>query len=126
MAEIAAHGDAAVLASDRAIVAWINRRADRVNFNVNPTFGTLGAVFEKDGVAISALRLFSDGTMAVYFEYMLAKPVFDDLGLRQALLDRLNAVPSIHLPPDAVAKRKTIPLAPLTPEATAGFLEAMD
>ncbi|WP_243928353.1 hypothetical protein, partial [Methylobacterium sp. J-076] len=64
--------------------------------------------------------------MAVYFEYMLAKPVFDDLGLRQALLDRLNAVLGIHLPPDAVTKRKTIPLAPLTPEATAGFLEAMD
>ncbi|MCJ2011689.1 hypothetical protein, partial [Methylobacterium sp. J-076] len=126
MAEIAVHGDASVLASARAIVAWIHRRADRINFNANPPFGALSAVFEKDGVAIPALRLFSDGTMAVYFKYMLAKPVFDDLGLRQALLDRLNAVPGIHLPPDAVTKRKTIPLAPLTPEATAGFLEAMD
>ncbi|MCJ2135803.1 hypothetical protein MKK69_17375 [Methylobacterium sp. J-026] len=83
-------------------------------------------MFEKDGVAIPALRMFSDGTMAVYFGYMLGKPVFDDLGLRQTLLDRLNAVPGIRLPLDAVSKRKTIPLAPLTPEATASFLEAMD
>ena len=126
MAEIAARGDAAVLGSARAILAWIHRRADRISFNANPTFGALGAVFETDGVAIPALRLFSDGTMAVYFEYMLGKPVFDDLGLRQALLERLNAVPGIRLPADAVSKRKTIPLAPLTPEAVTAFLTAMD
>lgn len=57
---------------------------------------------------------------------MQGKPVFDDLAHRQALLDRLNAVPGIRLPPDAVAKRKGIPLAAFTPETTAGFLAAMD
>ena len=62
----------------------------------------------------------------MYFEYMLGKPVFDDLGRRQQLLDRLNAVPGVRLPPDAVSKRKTIPLAGFTPDATAGFLAAMD
>ncbi|WP_456685538.1 hypothetical protein [Bradyrhizobium sp. P5_C11_2] len=126
MAEIAARGDEAILEAARAIVAWIRRRADRIAFNTNPSFGALGAVFEVDGVELSALRVFTDGTMAVYFEYMLGKPVFDALPLRQELLDHLNAVPGIRLPPDAVSKRKTIPLAGLSAEAIAAFLAAMD
>ena len=64
--------------------------------------------------------------MAVYFEYMIGKPVFDDLGLRQELLTRLNAVPGIRLPPDAVSKRKTIRLADLSADAVTAVLATMD
>ena len=64
--------------------------------------------------------------MAVYFEYMLGRPVFDDFGRRQALLDRLNAVPGLRLPPDAVSKRKGIPLAAFTPASVVAFLSVMD
>ncbi|MCJ2011888.1 hypothetical protein [Methylobacterium sp. J-076] len=115
-----------MLGAVRTIVAWIHRRADRIAFNTNANFGALGAVFEKDGVGIPALRIFTDGTMAVYFEHMLGKPVFDDLELRQELLDRLNAVPGIRLPPDAVSKRKTIPLAGLSATSIDALLAAMD
>ena len=72
------------------------------------------------------LRLHCDGSVAVYFEYMLHKPVFGDIARRQQLLDRLNAVPGVRLPPDAVSKRKTIPLKEFTPEATSQFLAVMD
>ena len=126
LSEITQRGDTAALAASRAIINWIKRRADRVAFNSNPGWGWIGAVFEKDGFEISLLRLHSDGSVAVYFEYMLGKPVFDDLARRQKLLDKLNAVPGIRLPPDAVSKRKTIPLAGFTPDATADFLAAMD
>ena len=126
LSEITNRGDAAALAASRTIIDWIKRRADRVAFNSNPVWGWIGAVFEKDGFEISLLRLHSDGSVAVYFEYMLGKPVFDDLARRQQLLDRLNAVPGVRLPPDAVSKRKTIPLADFTPDATAAFLAVMD
>ncbi|GJE19442.1 hypothetical protein [Methylobacterium marchantiae] len=126
MAEIVARGDDAVSATARSIAHWMHRKADRIAFNTSPNFGALGAIFEVDGSNIPALRIFTDGTMAVYFEYMLGKPVFDALTLRQELLDRLNAVPGIRLPPDAVSKRKTIPLAGLTPPAVEAFLAAMD
>ena len=72
MAQIAAGGDEAILAASRAIVAWSHRRADRIAFNSNPSFGALRAVFNEAGATIPALRIFTDGTMAVYFEYMLA------------------------------------------------------
>lgn len=126
IADIAESGDPAAVAAARSIGAWIKRRADRVAFNTNPSWGWMGAVFAAGGVEIHAVRLHTGGTVAVYFEYMQGKPVFDDLARRQALLDRLNAVPGIRLPPDAVSKRKGIPLAAFTPETTAGFLATMD
>jgi hypothetical protein len=126
LSEIGNRANPMAVAASRSIIDWINQRADRVVFNSNPVWGWIGGVFSKNGVDIPLLRLHSDGSVAVYFEYMLGKPVFDDLGRRQQLLDRLNAVPGVRLPPDAVSKRKTIPLAGFTPEATAGFLAAMD
>ncbi len=126
LAEIEARSTPAAVTAAATVMDWIRRRADRVAFNTNPVWGWMGSVFQKDGVEIPLVRVHVDGTVAVYFEYMLGKPVFDDLGRRQQLLDRLNAVPGIRLPPDAVSKRKTIPLAALTPEATTAFLGVMD
>ncbi|MGA0598431.1 hypothetical protein [Enterovirga sp. CN4-39] len=126
MSEIAARSSSAVVEAASAIASWTRARSDRVAFNANPSWGSMGAVFRKEAAEITALRLHSDASVVVYFEYMLGKPVFDALPRRQALLDRLNAVPGIRLPPDAVSKRKTIPLAPFTPASTAAFLAVMD
>jgi len=126
MAEIAEKADETAVAASRAIVDWISRRADRVAYNSNPIWGWMGAVFEKAGAEIPLLRLHCDGSVAVYFEYMLHKPVFGDIARRQQLLDRLNTVSGVRLPPDAVSKRKTIPLKGFTPEATSHFLAVMD
>ena len=63
------------------------------------------------------LGLFSDATMAVYFQYILGRPILGDIAFRQELLDRLNAISGIALPPDAITKRKTIPLEGLGPTA---------
>ncbi|MGI3899316.1 MAG: hypothetical protein ACRYGP_31195 [Janthinobacterium lividum] len=126
MTEIIEKADETAVAASRAIVDWIGRRADRTTYNSNPVWGWMGAVFEKDGAEIPLLRVHSDGSVAVYFEYMLHKPVFGDIARRQDLLDRLNAVPGVRLPPDAVSKRKTIALKGFTPAATSQFLAAMD
>ncbi len=126
MTEIIEKADETAVAASRAIVDWIGRRADRVTYNSNPVWGWMGAVFEKDGAEIPLLRVHSDGSVAVYFEYMLHKPVFGDIARRQDLLDRLNAVPGVRLPPDAVSKRKTIALKGFTPAATSQFLAVMD
>lgn len=126
LAATADRGDDATLTAARDVVAWIRRRADKVAFNSNPSWGSIGAEFEKNRFRIPALRLGTDATMAVCFEYMLGKPVFDDLGRRQQLLGRLNAVPGIRLPPDAVSKRKTIRLADLNSEAVTAVLAALD
>lgn len=126
LADIEARGTPAAVTAAATIADWIRRRADRVAFNTNPVWGWMGAVFQKDGVEIPLVRIHVEGVVTVYFEYMIGKPVFDDLGRRQELLDRLNRVPGVRLPQDAVSKRKTTPLAGLTPEATTAFLDVLD
>ena len=126
LADMAEKNGPEIVEVAQLLVAWITRNADRVAYNSNPIWGWMGAVFEKAGAEIPLLRLHCDGSVAVYFEYMLHKPVFGDIARRQQLLDRLNAVPGVRLPPDAVSKRKTIPLKGFTPEATSHFLAVMD
>lgn len=126
LADIEARTTLATATAASTVMDWIRRRADRVAFNTNPVWGWMGAVFQKDGVEIPLVRVHVDGMVTVYFEYMLGKPVFDDLGRRQQLLDRLNAVPGVRLPPDAVSKRKSTPLSALTLEAVQAFLGVLD
>lgn len=126
MAEIEQRATPAVVTAATAVLAWFWRSSDRVAFNTNPQGGWVGAEFQAGGTDIPLLRLHSDGSVAVYFAYMIGKPVFGDLNRRQQLLDRLNAVPGIKLPPDAVNKRKTIPLGSFTPASTTAFLDVMN
>lgn len=126
LSAIEERGDTAAFAASRAIANWIRANADEVVLGTNATWGSIGALFQRERANLLALRLWSDATAVVYFQHMLGKPVFGDPALRQELLDRLNAVPGIKLPADAVSKRKTIQLSGWTPETTTGFLAVMD
>lgn len=67
------------------------------------------------------------GKIGIYFQWMLARPPFDNEALRIELLSRLNAIPGVNLPQDAITRRPSIPLATLAdPEAFARFLAAVD
>ncbi|MCO6050509.1 hypothetical protein NGM99_12030 [Mesorhizobium sp. RP14(2022)] len=126
MAALAQRDDPTILPAAKRIADWIRSRADRVAFNDNLQWGSMGAVFAVAGTELTALRLHTDATVTVYFQYMMARPVFDSLAKRQELLARLNTVPGIRLPPEAVSKRKGIALADLTADSTSLFLEVMD
>jgi hypothetical protein len=55
------------------------------------------------------------------------KPPFDQLLLRLEWLRRLNEIPEVSLPEDAVERRPNFPLGTLESEAAmAKFLSAMD
>ncbi len=41
-------------------------------------------------------------------------------------MDRLNAIPGVTIPPDAIEKQSTIRLASLSADQGASFLKAMD
>jgi hypothetical protein len=125
IAAIAERADPDTVAKARRVADWIGR-ADRVEFNTNGQWGWRGAAVQLAGASVSTLRLHVDGAIAVYFQYMLGKPVAGDLVVRQELLDRLNAVPGVKLPPDAVTTRKTILLAPLSEAAVTQLLAVMD
>ena len=63
----------------------------------------------------------------LHFGYLLRHPPFDDHVARRHLLDRLNTISAIAIPPDRVDAFPTITLENLRePEAAEAFVEAFD
>ena len=59
------------------------------------------------------LQVWSYGKIMLSFGSFM-KPPFDDESIRQEWLERINAIPGIHLPEDAVSRWPTIPLGELS------------
>ena len=71
--------------------------------------------------------VWTNGTVEIYFYWYQYKPPFDTEERRRALLTRLNAIPGISLPEEAISKRPGIPLSALhDKEALRQFLEIFD
>lgn len=67
------------------------------------------------------------GRVEIYFQYLKAKPPFEDYTKRKELLDRLNEIAGMSLGEDAITRRPSIPLSMLAPEdKMSQFLNVLD
>jgi len=130
LADMAEKNGPAIVEIARLLIAWINRNADRVEFNDNPRWASMMPQFEVAGGLVlvpGPFRLWSDGMLNLTFQYMLDRPVFGDAGRREEMRRRLNLIPGIALKEDATRKRPTIQLAALAPASSLdAFLAVMD
>jgi hypothetical protein len=84
-------------------------------------------IFTHLGRKYSLLTAYVYGRIEIQFQWLKEKPPFDDESKRFQLLERLNQVRSINIPPDAISKRPPIPLALLAvPEVMKPFLGVLD
>lgn len=65
------------------------------------------------------------GTAEVVFQHLRSRPPFDTVDMRRQLRDRLNAVPGIDLPEDALDRRPNFRLEVLTGEGGQRVLEVL-
>jgi hypothetical protein len=65
------------------------------------------------------------GTAEVVFQHMRGRPPFDAVEMRRELLDRLNAVPGIDLPEDALERRPNFRLEALVGDSGRQVLEVL-
>jgi hypothetical protein len=73
------------------------------------------------------IQVWASGDIEFWFGALRSKPPFDDDSRRTELLRRLNQVPGINLPPDAINHYPSVSLSVLTDEsALAQFLDALD
>ncbi|WP_375459735.1 hypothetical protein [uncultured Enterovirga sp.] len=121
-------GDPDSLSYARRLLAWARERADRVEFNTNPRFGSFTPVLVRGGISLAGpFRIWTDGLLSISFEYMLTRPVFSDRALREELRRRLNEVPGIDIPESAIDKRPSIRLSALAKaDGSGALLEVMD
>lgn len=102
----------------RALVAWITPRVTRLWFGRGDEMGSIVPVLKAaDGTDVMFFALWTYGTVEMYFQHLRGRPVFDAEDARRELMRRLNQVPGVTLPADAIAKRPSFPIAALADES---------
>jgi hypothetical protein len=67
------------------------------------------------------------GKIEIQFQYLKEQPPFDDLELRLELRRRLNEIPGVSIPDNAITRRPSVPLAIFAdPESLAALKDALD
>ena len=119
-------GDAELQAASR-IYDWARDTASFISWGRGKMDGSFTPVVDMAEAPLRLFALFSDGRIVLHFGYLLRHPPFDDHVARRHLLDRLNTISAIAIPPDRVNAFPTITLENLRePEAAEAFVEAFD
>lgn len=120
------HGAEAV-STAQAILNWAQHKTTWVWWGEGMRNGSFVPTVSHKDRKHQLFAVWTNGTVEIYFYWYQYKPPFDTEERRRALLTRLNAIPGISLPEEAIAKRPGIPLSALhDEEALRQFLEVFD
>ena len=99
------------------ILGWAASRNLRVWWGQGLKFGGFVAIFDApDGVSHQLFEVFTGAEFEVFFQYLGAKGPFVDEAMRLELRQRLNAIPGISIPADAITRRPSFRLDALADE----------
>jgi hypothetical protein len=115
--ELSARKGATVSDVARQILEWVRPRVTRVWWGRGATNGSFVPVLNHKGTDHQLFAVWTYGTVEIYFQYYQHKPPFDSEEMRHELLDKLNAIPDVSLPEEAVTKRPGISLVSLQDSA---------
>jgi hypothetical protein len=109
------------------VAAWAKRQGLRLAFGSGKIDGSLIPVVDHGGNWYAPVALWTSGRIEVQFSYLRRKPPFDDEANRAELAQRLNAIPGVEIPLDAISRMPSFPLVALTNDAAlALFLDVLD
>lgn len=111
----------------RAIFDWAKRRQLRIWWGKGKEDGSFFPVFNHGVTKHFSVSVWTYGRVEVQFELMKTRPQFAEESKRRELLARLNAIPGVTLPDDAITRRPSIQLATLArQEVLDQFLGVLD
>jgi hypothetical protein len=95
----------------RAILAWANARALRIWWGKGSKDGSFFPVLDIAERSYSLFTVWTYGRVEVLFQWLKEQPPFADEAQRLELLRRLNQLPGVTLPADAITRRPSVLLA---------------
>ena len=110
-------GEEAV-AGARRVYRWAQQHLPRMTWGKGHRWGSCIPVRHLDGEQYYPITLWTYGKLDISFGYIARTPPFDNESLRRELLDRLNRVPGVSLPPDSITRLPTLPLELLASDET--------
>lgn len=93
----------------RELYTWFQKNMTRIGWGSGEVDGSMQPALEHNGETYWPALVFTTGRVEIEF-YYLTKPPFDRRETKLELLRRLNEIPGVSLPPDAIAKRPSIRL----------------
>ena len=111
----------------RQIFEWSRSHLPRFAFGKGKSYGSFTPALDHGGHSYWPFYLGTDGRINIQFQWMSAMPPFDQVAMREEFLRRLNEVPGVQLPGDAIDRRPGVPLKTLAaPEALAALFAAFE
>ena len=89
--------------------------------------GSVFPILDYNGIAYYPFCIWTYGKVEIQFKELLKRPPFDAESKRKEMLDRLNQIPGINIPADAITRRPNIFLNALSDEnALNQFLKVIE
>jgi len=98
------------------ILEWAKEKADWIWWGRGRVQGSFVPVIGPDGSGSQFISVWTMGYIENQFQWLANRDAFKDEELRKELLSRLNSIPGVKLPEDAITKRPSIPLERLAKE----------
>jgi len=111
----------------RAILEWAESKTSRIAWGTGKQYGTFSPTLDHKGRAHKLLQVWTGDYLYIQLGDMRTKSPFNDEPKRSEFLRRLNEIPGIIIPDNAIDKHPSIPLSTLNSEiALEQFLEVLD
>jgi hypothetical protein len=125
--ELLAKTDAESVAVAQRLLEWARQRMTMVWWGEGKRSGSFVPVLNAGGQSQYIISVWTYGVVEIGFQWMKARPPFDDEVKRRELMQRLNAIPGITLPADSIGRRPSFPLAALKEDSSLRqFIEVLD
>jgi hypothetical protein len=110
----------------RVILDWARNSGLRISWGKGAKDGSFFLILDWLGTKHSIISVWTYGRLEIQFQLMKDKPPFDDEAKRNELRLKLNQVPGVDIPAEAVTLRPRIYLSTLKNEAAVTqFLDAL-
>jgi hypothetical protein len=111
----------------RTILAWAKKSLIRVWWGKGSKDGSFFPMLDHKGESHWVVSVWTFGRVEIQFRWMRDRQPFGDEARRLELRDRLNKIPDVDIPADAIDRRPSIPLSVLTDDtALKAFVGILD
>lgn len=93
----------------RRILDWSRANTTRIWWGKGVNYGSFVPVLNHKKRDHQPFAVFATGAIEVYFQWYAQKPPFDDEAKRLELRERLNRIPGVSIPADALLRRPSFP-----------------
>lgn len=116
MAELNKRAGPESVAVANRILEWAKANSTDIWWGEGKEIGSFVPVFQHNNFRHALFAVYTSGGVEIYFQWYQYKPIFDSEIKRLELRDRLNTIPGVKIPTEAITRRPPIPISSLVKE----------